>query len=151
MADLDERLSQLLSDPAAMERLTELARAIQTRQNSADPAAVNPNIPSAPSVETTPLTAVLSNLLSAQQTTAEDAQMPPQDASSASASPLLTILPQIMQALSGNGDLVKRERVNLLQAMRPYLKSHRTDSIERAIKMANITKAATLAMHELGR
>ena len=38
MADLDERLSQLLSDPAAMERLTELARAIQTRQNSADPA-----------------------------------------------------------------------------------------------------------------
>ena len=150
MADLAERLSQLLSDPAAMERLTELARAIQTRQNSADPAAVTPNEPSAETAENPPLAAVLSNLLSAQPAS-EEPQTAPQDAPSATASPLLTLLPQIMQALSGNGDFVKRERVNLLQAMRPYLKSRRTDSIERAIKMANITKAATLAMHELGR
>ncbi|MBR5537012.1 MAG: hypothetical protein IKU58_03845 [Clostridia bacterium] len=150
MADLDERLSQLLSDPAAMERLTELARVLQTRQNSADPAA---NIPANPSPETeegTPLTAVLSNLLSTQPPV-ESPQNAPRESPSSPAAPLLTLLPQLMQALSGNGDFVKRERVNLLQAMRPYLKDRRTDSIERAIKMANITKAATLAMHELGR
>ena len=150
MADLDERLSQLLSDPAAMERLTELARVIQTRQNSADPAAVTPQSFSATPEESTPLTAVLSNLLSAQPAP-EVPQSAPQESPSGPASPLLTLLPQLMQALSGNGDFVKRERVNLLQAMRPYLKDRRTDSIERAIKMANITKAAALAMHELGR
>ena len=149
MADLDERLSQLLSDPAAMERLTELARAIQTRQNSADPAAKT-HEPPAPPPEDTPLTAVLSNLLSAEPT-AETPQSSPQDANSVPVSPLVTLLPQIMQAVSGNGNFVKRERVNLLQAMRPYLKDRRSDSIDRAIKMANITKAATLAMHELGR
>lgn len=150
MADLDERLSQLLSDPAAMERLTELARAIQTRQNSADPAAPTQEPPVPPPQEYPPLTAVLSNLLSAEPA-AETSQSAPQDTNSAPVSPLVTLLPQIMQAVSGNGNFVKRERVNLLQAMRPYLKDRRSDSIDRAIKMANITKAATLAMHELGR
>lgn len=150
MADLDERLSQLLSDPAAMERLTELARTLQTRQNSADPAAVTSNTPSTATEENTPLSAVLSNLLSAGAAT-EPAQEQPQGAAPPPASPLLTLLPQIMQAMSGNGGFIKQERINLLQAMRPYLKDRRTDSIDRAIKMANITKAATLAMHELGR
>lgn len=96
------------------------------------------------------MTAVLSNLLSTEGSagtppTAQHTEADPP------LSPLITLLPQIMQAMSGNGDFVKRERVNLLQAMRPYLKGRRTDSIDRAIKMANITKAATLAMHELGR
>jgi len=150
MADLDERLSQLLSDPAAMERLTELARTLQTRQNSADPAAVTADTPSTATEENTTLSAVLSNLLSAGAAT-EPAQEQPQGAAPPPASPLLTLLPQIMQAMSGNGGFIKQERINLLQAMRPYLKDRRTDSIDRAIKMANITKAATLAMHELGR
>lgn len=150
MADLDERLSQLLSDPAAMERLTELARTLQTRQNSANPAAPTQEPPAPPSQEDTPLTAVLSNLLSGEQPP-DTQQTVPQDANAPPISPLVSLLPQIMQAVSGNGDFVKRERVNLLQAMRPYLKDRRSDSIDRAIKMANITKAATLAMHELGR
>ena len=148
MADLDERLSQLLADPAAMERLTELARAIQSRQNSADPeaAAETPSPPTPP--EAPPLTDVLSNLLNSEDTPAQPSAPETQ---TAPLSPLVSVLPQIMQAVSGNGDFVKRERVNLLQAMRPYLKNRRTDSIDRAIKMANITKAATHAMHELGR
>lgn len=150
MADLDERLSQLLSDPAAMERLTELARAIQTRQNSADPAAPMQDTPPPAPQADTPVTAVLSNLLAAESA-AEMTQNAPQDTGAAPVSPLVALLPQIMQAVSGNGNFVKRERVNLLQAMRPYLKDRRSDSIDRAIKMANITKAATLAMHELGR
>ena len=150
MADLDERLSQLLSDPAAMERLTELARAIQTRQNSADPAAAEPKPPVTPQTEESPLTAVLSNLLSTEGS-ADTSQTAQHTEAAPPLSPLITLLPQIMQAMSGNGDFVKRERVNLLQAMRPYLKGRRTDSIDRAIKMANITKAATLAMLELGR
>ncbi len=150
MADLDERLSQLLSDPAAMERLTELARALQTRQNSADPAAAPQELPTPDAPDNTPLTVVLSNLLSAE-TSAEAPKSATQETNTAPVSPLLSLLPQIMQAMSGNGNFVKRERVNLLQAMRPYLKDRRTNSIDRAIKMANITKAATLAMHELGR
>ena len=150
MADLDERLSQLLSDPAAMERLTELARAIQTRQHSADPAAPTQESPVPPHQEDSPLTAVLSNLLSDHEPVGEP-QNAAKDTGEVPYSPLVSLLPQIMQAVSGNGNFVKRERVNLLQAMRPYLKDRRTNSIDRAIKMANITKAATLAMHELGR
>ena len=150
MADLDERLSQLLSDPAAMERLTELARALQTRQNSADPAAPTQSSPPSEQQGNTPLNAVLSNLLSNEQPTGSEENRFTEEAAPP-VSPLLSILPQILQAVSGNGDFIKHERVNLLQAMRPYLKDRRTDSIERAIRMANITKAATLAMHELGR
>lgn len=150
MADLDERLSQLLSDPAAMERLTELARALQTRQNSADPAAPTQSSPTTEQQGNTPLNAVLSNLLS-NEPPAGSPENSHTEATAPPISPLLSILPQILQAVSGNGDFIKHERVNLLQAMRPYLKDRRTDSIERAIRMANITKAATLAMHELGR
>ena len=150
MADLDERLSQLLSDPAAMERLTELARALQTRQNSADPAASTQSSPVPEPPTDTPLSAVLSNLLSNEIPEESPGNHTAQPAPS-QLSPLLTALPQILQAVSGNGDFIKHERVNLLQAMRPYLKDRRTANIERAIRMANITKAATLAMHELGR
>ena len=64
---------------------------------------------------------------------------------------MLFLLPQLMTLFSGQGDLVKSERLDLLRAMKPYLKESRISSIDRAVKMANMTKAAASAMHLLGR
>ena len=46
---------------------------------------------------------------------------------------------------------MKSERLDLLRAMKPYLKESRISSIDRAVRMANMTKAAASAMHLLGR
>ena len=92
------------------------------------------------------------------ETAAAPADVPPPEPTPAtdplsgpSLSPLVAMLPQLMQAFSGQGNLLSNERVNLLKAMRPYLKETRLGSIDRALKMANVTKAATSAMHLLGR
>ena len=152
MADLDERLNQLISDQESMKKVLEMAKAILAQRDSANPAPAE----EAPPVPT-PAPAMLGALM-ARQT---EASVPPPDAAPAettsssegsqSLAPLAAVLPQLMQALSGNGNLIKSERVNLLRAMRPYLKESRSGSIDRALKMANVTKAATSAMHLLGR
>ena len=64
---------------------------------------------------------------------------------------LAAILPPLLQAFSGNGDLVKPEKLNLIRAFQPYLSSQRSPNIDRAIKMANIALAAKSAISVLGR
>ena len=151
MADLDERLNQLLSDQDTVNRILELARLIQAQRDSQHPEPVNPSVSEQQSVEPD-LNVLLSTVLSAQshQSSPQSETMLENDRA-ASVSPLVALLPQLMQAMSGQGNLIKSERVNLIQAMRPYLKENRLQSIDRAIKMANVTKAATSAIHLLGR
>lgn len=79
------------------------------------------------------------------------AALPAAAGSAMEQSPLAALLPQLMTLFSGQGDLVKSERLDLLRAMKPYLKESRISSIDRAVKMANMTKAAASAMHLLGR
>ena len=64
---------------------------------------------------------------------------------------LAAALPPILQALSGNGDFVRPEKLNLLRALRPYLSAERGSNIDRAIKMANVARAAKTALAALGR
>jgi hypothetical protein len=98
------------------------------------------------------LNALLSTVLSTQShQSSPQSETVSESERAASTSPLVALLPQLMQAMSGQGNLIKSERVNLIQAMRPYLKENRLQSIDRAIKMANVTKAATSAIHLLGR
>lgn len=151
MADLDERLNQLLSDQDTVNRILELARLIQAQRDSQNPEPVNPSVSEQQSVEPD-LNVLLSTVLSAQshQSSPQSETMLENDRA-ASVSPLVALLPQLMQAMSGQGNLIKSERVNLIQAMRPYLKENRLQNIDRAIKMANVTKAATSAIHLLGR
>ena len=152
MADLDERLNQLLSDQDTVNRILELAKLIQAQWDSQNPEPVKP--PQTPLQQTAEpdLSALLTAVMSSH-----DTQSPPQSNtaptidSNTFPSPLVALLPQLMQAMSGQGNLIKSERVNLIQAMRPYLKENRLQSIDRAIKMANVTKAATSAIHLLGR
>lgn len=155
MADLDERLDRLISDQESMRKVLEMAKTILAQQDSAASASATEPPPSAAEPAPAP---DLSSLLSAMMSQ----QVPPQQPSESTATnqpqqplqgmpALAAVLPQLMQAMSGQGDLVKQERVTLLRAMRPYLKETRLSSIERALRMANMTKAATAALHALGR
>lgn len=154
MADLDDKLDRLISDQESMRKVLEMAKTILAQRDSAASASAA-DIPTA--TETSPqmpdLSALLSNIIGQQEA------QPSSDTAASREPPLspqgmlalAVILPQIMQAVSGQGDLVKQERVTLLRAMRPYLKDNRLSSIDRALRMANVTKAATAALHTLGR
>ena len=60
-------------------------------------------------------------------------------------------LPPILQAPSGKGEFIKPEKLNLIKALKPYMSATRGDSIERAIRMANIAQATKSALTALGR
>ena len=64
---------------------------------------------------------------------------------------IASALPPLLQALSGKGDLIEPEKLNLVKALKPYMSSEKSDSIDRAVRMANITKAAKSALSALGR
>ena len=150
MADLDERLNQLLSDPETVNRILAVANAIQSQRDSSHQEPAKPEVsPEVPPQEPD-LGALLSSLLT-EQPGASTPSPPTESSPMSSLPPIAAILPQLLQAMNGQGNLVKQERVELLRAMRPYLKGNRLQSIERALKMANVTKAATSAMHLLGR
>ena len=148
MAELEERFSQLLADPERTQKAVDMARAILSQRESAPSAPSSPapaaaaGDPPVSAADPAGLTAMLSAMLKAG------------DAATGSAmeqSPLAALLPQLMTLFSGQGDLVKSERLDLLRAMKPYLKESRISSIDRAVRMANMTKAAASAMHLLGR
>lgn len=154
MADLDERLDQLITDQESMRKVLEMAKTILAQRDSAEPASAIEPEPATPGTTPAPeLSSLLSNLMSQQPTPTPPENMaaaqPQQPLQGMSA--LAAVLPQLMQAMSGQSDLVKQERVTLLRAMRPYMKDTRLGSIDRALRMANMTKAATAALHALGR
>ena len=153
MADLDERLSQLISDQESMKKVLEIAKVIMTQRDSDTPAPAMQTSEAAPQQPSASpdLTGLLSSLLSQPSSEPPKAQEPAAVPESDNLLPLAAMLPQLLQALSGEGNLLKSDRVNLLQAMRPYLKENRLRSIDRALKLANVTKAATSAMHLIGR
>jgi len=157
MADLDDRLDRLISYHESMRKVLETAKTILAQRDSA--ASVSVSDPPA-KAEAPPQSPDLSSLLSTimdqqaavhSQKEGLDAPEPQTQAQAQGMPALAAILPQLMQAMSGQGNLVKQERVTLLRAMRPYLKDTRLSSIDRALRMANMTKAATAALHTLGR
>jgi len=153
MADLDERLTQLLSDPDTVNKILAVANAIQAQRDSIHPEQTKQDVSPQQNTNEPDLSALLSSLLTEQPLSSEDVKhdATPTAEPNTALPPIAAILPQLLQAMSGQGNLIKQERVELLRAMRPYLKENRLQSIERALKMANVTKAATSAMHLLGR
>ena len=162
MADLDARLNQLISDQESRQKVLDAAKAILAQRDSVHPERESPSLAPAPEEKESgvggDLTQLLSSLLARQATSGEESENPLQSAQNISSampelptSPLLQALPQLMGALSGKEDLVDHQRLDLLRAMRPYLREERAGSIDRAVRMANLTKAAASAMHLLGR
>lgn len=160
MADLNERLDRLIADRDSMKKVLEMARTILAQRDSSASESAAQTTPSvSPESEDRPeLSALLSAALSqsgassgaaAAEASAAQADMSQDTGPGIPA--LAAILPQLMQAMSGQGDLIKQERVTLVQAMRPYMKESRLSSIDRALRMANMTKAAANVLHTLGR
>ena len=165
MAELNDRLKRLVSDEQSMKRVLDMASAIMERKAAAAPPAEPPAAPAAPPpVPAAPpaptgapdLGSVLSALLDrggpAAEPSAGESPPPPGEGGARSpVSALAEALPQLMQALSGSGELVSSDRANLIRAMTPYLSERRVGSLDRAMRMANVTKAAKSALHTLGR
>ena len=122
MADLDERLTQLLSDPDTVNRILAVANAIQAQRDNPHPEPAKPEAPPEPQPQEPDLGALLSSLLTERTESAApsaSAESPPLS----SLPPIAAILPQLLQAMNGQGNLIRQERVDLLRAMRPYLKA----------------------------
>lgn len=165
MAELDDRLKRLVSDENSMKRVLDMASAIMAQRNAAHAAPEPPAEPAAQSDMTSILAALLQQQKGEGSANAESAagtakaENPPgtpihtEDSGEKknTTAAFAEALPQLMQALSGNADLVKSERLNLIKAMKPYLSETRIGSLDRALRMANVTKAAKSALHILGR
>ena len=141
MAELDERLRRLISDNDSMKQVLELASAVmsgQSSRSSTDTTKSN-NSDSGPD-----LSSVLHSL-----TDSDSQRTKSSDTSSVSA--LLGIMPQLLQALSGDTSMLQNDRVNLVRAVQPYLPQDKAENIDRAMRMANLTKLAKDVLKLLGR
>ena len=141
MAELDERLRHLISDNDSMKQVLELASAVMSGQSSRS----STDTPKTNSSDSGPdLSSVLYSLTDSdpQRTTSND---------TSSVSALLGIMPQLLQALSGDTSMLQNDRVNLVRAVQPYLPQDKAENIDRAMRMANLTKLAKDVLKLLGR
>lgn len=135
MAEFDEKLNSLLSNPDAMSRIMQLAQSLSGEETPPPPPPQNTAVPS------------LSDLLRAFS---PPAQEPPRSAPSkagssggdllssltggADPSLLLKFLPLIRELGAGQNSNARQ----LLYALRPYLREDRQDKVERALQLARL-------------
>lgn len=113
MTETEDQIRSILSDGEAMKKVMDMARSIM-----ASGAVSEPTPPP-------------------EQTT----QRPP-DAGSSLPGGLSSILPEIMNMISGDSSGLDRRKLDLINALRPYMAGRSAESIDRAIKMAGTAKAA---------
>lgn len=115
MAEFDDKLNSLLSNPDAMSQIMQLAQSLSGETASAAPPPSQP----APPPEASP-----SGLLSAL-TGGGDPSL------------LMKLLPLIQELGSGQDSPAR----TLLYALRPYLKPERQEKVERALQLARLFHA----------
>ena len=122
MAEFDEKLNSLLSDPNAMSQIMQLAQSLSGGGEQAAPSPPpqpswtqqqNPPPSGGPGGESSPLSALTGGL---------DPK-------------LLTRLMPLIQELGSQQDSNARQ---LLYALRPYLKPERQEKVERALQLARL-------------
>ena len=141
MAELDERLRRLISDNDSMKQVLELASAVMSGQSSRS----STDTPKSNNSDSGPDLSSVLHLL----TDSDSQRTKSSDTSSVSA--LLGIMPQLLQALSGDTSMLQNDRVNLVRAVQPYLPQDKAENIDRAMRMANLTKLAKDVLKLLGR
>ncbi len=152
MAELDERLNRLISDEDSMKRILELASAVMSGQNGSSSQTAPPQAtPKQEPVNEPFQTPDLSSVLGALGSTGASADPDTGTGNTSSMANLLGIMPQLFQALSGDTSLLQNDRVNLIRAMQPYMSQNKAGNIERAMRMANLTKVAKDVLKLLGR
>ena len=131
MAQLEEKLGALLADEEGRQRFLQLASML------GGSGAPSSDQPTAESTE--------------QAATDENTETTAAGSSTDKTGALFEALPRLLQALSGSGEELDSKKVNLIRALSPYLKSTRSQYIDRAIRMASVAKAARDTLGLLGR
>ena len=122
MAEFDDKLNSLLSNPDAMSQIMQLAQSLSGETASAAPPPVQPAHP--PAQPAPPSGTSPSGLLSAL-TGGGDPSL------------LMKLLPLIQELGSGQDSPARA----LLYALRPYLKPERQEKVERALQLARLFHA----------
>ena len=122
MAEFDDKLNSLLSNPDAMSQIMQLAQSLSGETASAAPPPVQPAPP--PAQPASPSGTSPSGLLSAL-TGGGDPSL------------LMKLLPLIQELGSGQDSPARA----LLYALRPYLKPERQEKVERALQLARLFHA----------
>lgn len=122
MAEFDDKLNSLLSNPDAMSQIMQLAQSLSGETASAAPPPVQPAPP--PAQPAPPSGTSPSGLLSAL-TGGGDPSL------------LMKLLPLIQELGSGQDSPARA----LLYALRPYLKPERQEKVERALQLARLFHA----------
>ena len=177
MAELDERLKGLDGDSlkkvleaaGALLSKEEPTRAVDTQASEPVPGSPDQNQRTAPEQTVLPallpggagestgseapagLNQLLDALLGSSSQSSSGRTAEPPQASAGGASALTSALPQLLQAFSGKSNYIDENRLNLIKAIKPYMAETRAGSVDRAIKMANMAKAAKMALGLLGR
>ncbi len=112
MAEWEEKLEGILSNPQAMEQIMSLAKSLEGGENSASPSAPAPSPPSAPSD--------LSGLLGSV------GQLDPK---------MLSTAAKLFSQMGRQDD----RRTALLQALRPFVKPERYAKLDKAIQIAKLS------------
>lgn len=167
MAELEEKLNQILSNPDSMKKVMDLASGLMSAQqnnNAASQQASAPqgsdlsgllgslgkgNASAAPpaasgggGMDLSTLLASLSGKKGGSQGGENGEEAPSPGEVPAPGGFDMAVLPKLMQAFSGDTNYLKQEKVNLLRALKPYFGQRRGPEIDRAVKVANLARAA---------
>ena len=134
MAEFDEKLNALLSNPESMAQIMQLAQSLSNNNEagtSSPPPAQGPQQP--PPQQPQPAQSVFSSF-SPQQTAASGPDFLSSLTSGLDPKVLMRLLP-LVQELGNQQNSNARQ---LLYALRPYLKPERQEKIERALQLARL-------------
>ena len=134
MAQLEEKLSALLSDEEGRQRFLQLASMLSGSGGASSSRADTDSDSQA------------------ADDTEQISPPPPSDNNTDDrAGVILELLPRLLGALSGSGEGLDEKKLNLIRALSPYLNTRRSQYIDRAIRMASMAKAAKDTLGMLGR
>jgi len=130
--NIQDKLSNILSDPKAMERIMDMVRSLSS---SAPPAKAEPS-------EDTPAASPPPELASAAPQTPDSAAAPAAAAAESSdQSPDLSAMLGLLGMLGGGGG----QQSALIDALKPYLNPRRAQSLARARQLSSLIQTARLA------
>lgn len=121
LAEFDEKLNSILSNPDAMSQIMQLAQSLSGGQEQAPPPPPPPQ-PQQPQQQPAPRSSAPAQDILSSLTGGLDPK-------------LLTRLLPVIQELGGQQDSNARA---LLYALRPYLRADRQEKVERALQLARL-------------
>lgn len=137
MAELEEKLGQLLGDEAGLKKILDTASSLLANNGDEKGGAAGESTPEAEAASP-----ALGDLLGSILGSGGSSGSPGGQSSLGSA----LALPQLLGTLTGKKSYIKEEKLNLVKAMRPYLAEERAGSVDRAIRLANLAKATKAAL-----